>query len=107
MFSFLKKLFKGFDPDITESEETTSVETGGFDYDALWEEVTSKLKDEVTTHISIPKGRAYFYIASKPHKDTFTYVGGYSVRGKFASFGIYNARYIQLSEIVNQYPLKL
>ena len=26
---------------------------------------------------------------------------------KFASFGIYNARYIQLSEIVNQYPLKL
>ena len=88
MFSFLKKLFKGFDPDITESEETTSVETGGFDYDALWEEVTSKLKDEVTTRISIPKGRAYFYIASKPHKDTFTYVGGYSVRGKFASFGI-------------------
>ena len=88
MFSFLKKLFKGFDPDITESEETTSVETGGFDYDALWEEVTSKLKDDVTTRISIPKGRAYFYIASKPHKDTFTYVGGYSVRGKFASFGI-------------------
>lgn len=26
---------------------------------------------------------------------------------KFASFGMYNARYIQPSEIVNQYPLKL
>ena len=88
MFSFFKKLFKGFDPDIIETEETSAVEQGGFDYDALWEDVTSKLKSDVTTRISIPKGRAYFYIASQPHKNVFTYVGGYSVRGKFASFGI-------------------
>ena len=88
MFSFFKKLFKGFDPDIIETEETSTVEQGGFDYDALWEDVTLKLKKDVTTRISIPKGRAYFYIASQPHKNVFTYVGGYSVRGKFASFGI-------------------
>jgi len=88
MFSFFKKLFKGFDPEIIEVEETSTVEQGGFDYDALWEDVTSKLKKDVTTRISIPKGRAYFYIASQPHKNVFTYVGGYSVRGKFASFGI-------------------
>ena len=88
MFSFFKKLFKGFDPEIIEVEETSTVEQGGFDYDALWEDVTLKLKKDVTTRISIPKGRAYFYIASQPHKNVFTYVGGYSVRGKFASFGI-------------------
>ena len=88
MFSFFKKLFKGFDPEIVEVEETSAVDQGGFDYDALWEDVTSKLKKDVTTRISIPKGRAYFYIASQPHKNVFTYVGGYSVRGKFASFGI-------------------
>ena len=88
MFSFFKKLFKGFDPEIIEVEEASTVEQGGFDYDALWEDVTLKLKKDVTTRISIPKGRAYFYIASQPHKNVFTYVGGYSVRGKFASFGI-------------------
>ena len=50
MFSFLKKLFKGFDPDMTDSEETVTTNDGGVDYDALWEAVTAKLAKELKTN---------------------------------------------------------
>ena len=88
MFSFLKKLFKGFDPDLTESEETVSTSNGNVDYDALWEAVTAKLAKDVKTRITTPKGRGYILIASGVNKGNLTYVCGYSVRAKLASVGI-------------------
>ena len=88
MFSFLKKLFKGFDPDMTDSEETVTTNDGGVDYDALWEAVTAKLAKEVKTRITAPKGRGYIVIASGVNKGNLTYICGYSVRAKIASVGI-------------------
>ena len=77
MFSFLKKLFKGFDPDLTESEEnasTDAAESGAVDVDSLWEAVTAKLAKDVKIHINTPKGRRYILIASTPNKGNLTYI---------------------------------
>jgi len=49
------------------------------------------LKESVSTHISgkfsIPKGKAYFTIASENHENTI-YAGGYSIKNGIASVGI-------------------
>ena len=91
MFSFLKKLFKGFDPDLTDSEDNVSpnaTEAGGIDFDALWAAVVGKLANDVKTTITTPKGRGYIVIASGVNKGKLSYVCGYTLRSKIASVGV-------------------
>ena len=72
------------------------------DIDALWETVTTKLKEEVITRISVPKGKAYFTIGSAVFKGCLSYAAGYSVKSGMATVGIETFGGEQMKQIIDK-----